>query len=117
MEDALKKLLYTGVGLAATATEKIQQTVQELVDKGTMPAEDGKKVVDDFVKNTTDKREEFESKLKNAFESVVSKFDLPKKAEFDALNKKIKDLEKKLSKYEKEGKKTTSKAKSKVTVK
>lgn len=98
MEDALKKLLYAGVGLAATATEKIETTVDDLIEKGKISDKEGKKIVDDFIQTSDKKRDEFEGKFKKATEEVVARFNYVKKTEFDALAKKVAKLEKELKK-------------------
>ena len=64
MEDLFKKFLYTSVGLVSSTVEKIQTSVDKLVDEDKLSQDEGKKIVDDLVKNTEAKREEFENKLK-----------------------------------------------------
>lgn len=94
VEDLFKTVIYTGVGVAASATEKVQKAIDELVDKGKMPADEGKKFVDDFVKNTENRREEFEDRFKSAVKSIVDKFDFPTKKDYSALIKRVEKLEK-----------------------
>ena len=50
MEDVFKNFLYTGVGLVAMTTEKIQKTVGKLLSEGKLSIEEGKKLVDKLVK-------------------------------------------------------------------
>ena len=57
MEDSFKKLLYAGVGLAATATEKFEKTVNDLVKKGKVTDSEGKKIVEEFLEKTNNKKE------------------------------------------------------------
>jgi polyhydroxyalkanoate synthesis regulator phasin len=94
MEEALKKLVYAGVGLAAQATEKFEVAVNDLVKKGKLSDKEGKKIVDDFFKKTEKKKEEFESKFKSTTEEVVAKFNFAKQADLDELSKKVAKLEK-----------------------
>ena len=94
IEDLFKTVVYTGVGIAATATEKLQKTIDELVKKGKLPADEGRKVVDDFVQGTEDRREDFEDRFKNTVKSVVDKFDYPTKKDYQALVKRVEKLEK-----------------------
>ncbi|MEX2588698.1 MAG: phasin family protein [Chitinophagales bacterium] len=91
MEESFKKLLYAGVGLAAQATEKLQKSVDELVEKGKMTDSEAKKVVEDFLDKSDSKKDEFEDR----FNSFVEKFGYTKSEELDALKKRIAELEKK----------------------
>ncbi|MCB0837964.1 MAG: hypothetical protein KDD63_13705 [Bacteroidetes bacterium] len=114
MEDLFKKFIYTGVGFAALTAEKLQEAVDELVGKGKISKDEGKKIVDDFFENTETKKEEFERKLKEAAENLMDKISLPTKSEFDDLKKKVEELEAKLAAKEgetaakPEAKKTTT---------
>ena len=92
MEDAFKRLLYAGVGIAAEATEKIQKEVDKLVERGKVSDSEGKKIVDDFFAKTADKRDEFEGR----FKEVVEKFGYSKSEEVAELRKRVEDLETKL---------------------
>lgn len=96
MEETLKKLVYAGVGLAAQATEKIEETVTDLINRGKISDKEGKKIVDDFFKKSEKKKDSYESKFKKAIEDVTTKFNYVKKSEFDALVKKVAKLEKEI---------------------
>lgn len=91
MEESFKKLLYAGVGLAAQATEKLQKSVDELVEKGRLTDSEAKKVIEDFLEKSDSKKEEFEDR----FNSFVEKFGYTKSDELEALKKRIAELEKK----------------------
>ena len=76
MKDLLRNFLYTGIGLVSLAAEKLQVTVDDLVEQGKLSQEEGKKIVDDFFRTSEAKRDEFESRVKKMAESLTSKFDL-----------------------------------------
>ncbi len=96
MEDLLKRIMYTGVGLVTTTAEKFQETIDELVEKGSLSTEEGKKVVDDLLENTEARKEEFEGKIKELVDDVMDKLQLPSNTEFQGLIERIKKLEAKL---------------------
>lgn len=96
MEDLFKKFLYTGVGLVSLTAEKLQESVDELVGKGKISKDEGKKLIDDFLENADSKKDEFESKLKEVAENVVSSISVPSLKDFQALVDRIEVLEKKL---------------------
>ena len=79
MEDLFKKVMYTGIGLVAFAAEKIQTSVDELVNQEKISKEEGRKIVEEFLDNTEAKKDEFENKLKALTEDVIAKFNFTKK--------------------------------------
>ena len=93
MEDLFKKVLYTGVGLVSVTAEKLQGTVDKLVAENKLSSEEGRKVVDELVKNTESKREEFEGQLKDLVEDVVNRVKIVSQKDFDALVKRVEALE------------------------
>ncbi len=99
MEELFKKFVYTGVGFVAYTADKIQETVNELVNQDKITEEEGKKIVDDFLSNTESKKEDFEAKLKGLADEVVGKFNFAnatKKDGFSDLRARIERLEAKL---------------------
>jgi polyhydroxyalkanoate synthesis regulator phasin len=102
--DLLKNFIYAGVGLAATTSDRLKETIEDLVEKGKISDTEGRKIVDDFFKSTEGKKDDFEAKLKKVQEDLSGKFDFKKKNNDDeaieALNKRIADLEAKLEKAE-----------------
>jgi polyhydroxyalkanoate synthesis regulator phasin len=108
--EILKNIAYAGVGLATVTSEKVKETINDLVEKGMISDTEGKKIVEDFFNSTDKKREEFESKFKIASDKITEKFDFfNKDKEIQALNNKIDKLEIELKKAKKQRvKKTTN---------
>jgi len=97
MEDLIKKVLYTGVGLVASATEKVQDTVNDLVATEKINKEEGQKIVNDFVKSTEDKKGELESRFTDLMENVIGRLNLVKKSDVQDLIKRVEELEEELA--------------------
>ena len=110
--DLLKNFVYAGVGLASTTSEKLKETIDDLVEKGKISDTEGRKICDDFFKSTDGKKEEFEAKLKKVQEDLSAKFDFMKKDKngIEALNKRIEELEAKVEAAEKKAAKATQAA-------
>lgn len=98
MEKLIKKVLYTGVGLVAATTERLQNAIDDLVERGKLSEEEGKKVVDDVVKNTETHKDEYESRFKRIVDAAYEKLNipLPQSDAMTKLEKRIKSLEVKL---------------------
>ena len=111
--EILKNIAYAGVGLATVTSDKVKETINELVEKGMISDTEGKKIVADFFNSTDKKREEFESKFKIASDKITERFDFfNKDKEIQELNEKIDKLENELKKAKKQkAKKATNTAK------
>jgi polyhydroxyalkanoate synthesis regulator phasin len=119
MEQLFKKVLYTGVGIVSTTTEKLQKEVNQWVEKGQLTEDEGKKVVDDLVKDTEVKKDEYEGKVKDYVEKFLARFDFPTRDEITSLHEKVAELEAKLAAQPKAAPKkraTTRKTAAKKTV-
>jgi len=95
MEKALKNFLYAGVELAAAMSEKFEASVNELVKKGKISAEEGKKLVDEFIAKSETKASDFEGKVKEFTSKFKKKTE---EEELEELKKKVAELEAKLGK-------------------
>lgn len=104
MEKLIKKALYTGVGMIAATTERLQHVVDDLVERGKLSEDEGKKVVDDVIKNTETHRSQYESRFKKIVDSAYEKLNIPAPQSdvVNKLEKRIKSLEVKLGLIAKE---------------
>lgn len=108
MEDLFKKFIYTGVGWISTTADKLKETIDKFVDDGKLSPKEGKKIVDDFLKNTESKRDELEDQFKSIVDKVIQSVSFVKKEELAKLEKRIAELEAKVAKKP-AAKKTTAK--------
>jgi polyhydroxyalkanoate synthesis regulator phasin len=78
-------------------TDKIKVTIDDLVEKGKISDTEGKKIIEDFLSTTEEKRTDFENKLKKTKGKISNTFDFNKKEkEMDLLKERIKGLEKEI---------------------
>lgn len=78
MEELIKKFVYTGVGVVAFTAEKVKEIVDNLVTEEKLTEEEGKKIVNDFLSNTEEKKGVFEEQLKAFGDKVNSMLNLGK---------------------------------------
>ncbi|MBW7942757.1 MAG: hypothetical protein H3C64_10305 [Candidatus Kuenenia stuttgartiensis] len=95
MEQAFKNFLYAGVELAASLSEKFEASVNDLVKKGKISAEEGKKMVDEILSKGETKATDLENKVKE-FSSKFKK--KTEEEQLEDLKKQVADLEAKLGK-------------------
>jgi len=86
------------MGLASLTTEKVQSTLDELVEKGKISDSEAKKVAEDVIANLNGKREDFEDKLGDIVGNVAEKLNYVKREDYENLQKRVKDLESELAK-------------------
>lgn len=95
MENVVKNFIYTGLGLVSITSEKFKTAIEELVNDEKLSSEEGEKIVTDFFKNTEDKKNQFDTQLKDVIEKVLSKFKFVSKTDIEDLEARISKLEKK----------------------
>ena len=117
--ELLKKVLYTGVGVVSTTTDRVKKSIEELSQVGEEAQEEGKKKVDVVTDELNTRREEMSSRFKKVVDTVLGQFDFPNRTEAETLNAKIAELEEKLATKKKTVRKTARKttAKAKTAVK
>ncbi|CAG5077638.1 phasin family protein [Parvicella tangerina] len=102
--ETLKNIVYAGVGLASTTSDKVKETINDLVEKGKISDTEGKKIIDDIFKTTESTIEEFETKVKSMTDKINATFDFKGKKEDKvvvSLEKKIAELERELAEAKK----------------
>lgn len=93
MEDLFKKFVYTSVGIVSTSVEKMQKSVDKLVNEDKLSQEEGKKIVDDLFSNTESKAKDWENKLKDLIEEAMTRMNLGTQTQIKELEARIAELE------------------------
>ena len=93
MDELFKKFLYTGVGLASLTAEKLQETVDEMVGKGKVSKDEGKKIVDEFIDRVDDQRSDFEKRMREMADNLSASINLPKMATKEDIENVLSRLE------------------------
>jgi len=93
MEDLFKKFIYTGIGWISVTTEKFKDAIDGFISDGKISESEGKKIVDDFLKNTETKKDEIETQFGSVVDKIIKSFSFATTTEVDALEKKVAELE------------------------
>ncbi|MDX1904299.1 MAG: hypothetical protein SFU27_09090 [Thermonemataceae bacterium] len=104
MQDLFKKFIYTGIGFISITAETLKTTVEKLVEESKLSGDEGKKILDEFTKNTESKKKDFEDQLSKLIESVTARFKFVTENDLQEVIKRVENLEN----AEKTAKKTTS---------
>ncbi|MEM6724206.1 MAG: hypothetical protein AAF598_09225 [Bacteroidota bacterium] len=96
MEDLIKKLVSNGMNLMSATLEKVQETIEDLVEKGKVSREEGKKIVEDFLQKNEARRKDFDGKIRETFGSVLGNSPKSLRQELDDVKARLEALEAKL---------------------
>ena len=97
MIDLLKKGIYTGVGLGLMAKDKVEEIAKQAAAEAKLSEEDGKKFMHSIIKQSEESARGLEDKIKEKVSEVIEKLNIPTGQKISDLEKRIVELESKLS--------------------
>lgn len=100
MEDTLKKIMYTGLGFLSLTKTKVEEMIDDLVDKGRLSREEGQRIMRDFKKDSATSREAIENEMKQWAENAMSKMDIAQKKDLDQLREEVEALQRRVTAIE-----------------
>ncbi|PWB49231.1 MAG: hypothetical protein C3F06_14795 [Candidatus Methanoperedenaceae archaeon] len=94
MSEMLKKMGLFGIGVISLTQEKIEEFSQEMIKKGELSREEGKKFVKEVLSVQEKQMKELEDKINNKVKETLEKSGVVMKSDIATLEKKIEKLEK-----------------------
>jgi polyhydroxyalkanoate synthesis regulator phasin len=73
MDDLFKKFINTGVGFLSQGNKAVQKAIEKLVQESKISEQEGKKIVDDLLKNSETKRADLEKQFKGLTDDLRSR--------------------------------------------
>lgn len=102
IDQMFRKTIQTAVEIIAGSSEKLQSKIDEMISKGKISAEEGRKIVEDVFSTVGQHKEDYEQKFRNMVDAVIQKLNLPQSESYDKLERRVKSLEVKLGLLAKE---------------
>ena len=96
MSDILRKMGLFSIGVFSLTKEKVEELSRELIQKGDLTQEEGKKFVHDVLAEKEKQVKDIESQVNTKVQEFINKSGVVTKKDIQALEKKIEELEKKL---------------------
>jgi polyhydroxyalkanoate synthesis regulator phasin len=93
MKESVRKLGLLGAGLWAITEDKMNDLVKELVEKGDISKEDGKKAVQDMLEERKKQKLDLEKKISEKIQESISKTDIFSRKDMHELESRIHTLE------------------------
>ncbi len=94
MSDMLRKMGLFGIGVLSLTQEKIEEFTQEMVKKGEMSKDEGKKFVKDVLSEKEKQLKDMEEKINERVKENLKQSGIVMKSDIETLEKKIEKLEK-----------------------
>jgi polyhydroxyalkanoate synthesis regulator phasin len=98
MRESVRKVGLLGAGLWAMTEEKINELVKDLVDKGDISKEDGKKAIQELLEESKKQTLYLEKKVSEKIQDAASKKDIFSRKDITELESRIKTLEEEIGK-------------------
>ncbi len=98
MIETIKKLGLFGIGAWALTEEKINEITKELIDKGEINKEEGKKFVKELIEEQKKQKDEIENKISETVKETFGKAKTETKEDIERLEMRINKLEEDIKK-------------------
>lgn len=89
MEDLFKKFINAGVGLVSLTNERVQSTIDKLVQESKLSEQEGARIMDDLKKNTDTKRQELEKQFQGLASRLMKGAGLATNADVEELKRTV----------------------------
>ncbi len=96
MFDFLERGFLATVGVLSVSREKVQEIVDQMVERGELNLDEGKQLVDKMVKRGQEERESMRGLVRQEVQKVVGELDIVSRKDVQVLNDKLDALLKKL---------------------
>jgi polyhydroxyalkanoate synthesis regulator phasin len=90
----LRKMGLFGLGVISLTQEKLEEFTQEMIKKGEMSREEGKKFVREVLSEKDKQLKEIEEKINKMVSETIEKSGLALKKDVQVLERKMEELEK-----------------------
>ena len=94
MLDLVKKSIYLGLGAVTVTREKVENLVDELIERGQLKQEQKATTVQDIMKKVEKEEQAVINRIKTAVEKAIKELGLPTKQDIEDLKKKLEKIEK-----------------------
>lgn len=94
MIELIKKVMFTGVGMASMTKDKIAELAKEIIEKGKLSEKEGKALLAEIVQKSAEARKELEVQTDKLVQASLKKMKLASRDDLLKLENKLKKLAK-----------------------
>ena len=99
--DSLRRVLLAGVGAASLTKDEIESFIAKLVERGEIAEQEGRKLVNEISEKRKKKSGEAEDMAMARVKDILTKMDIPTRADINTLSDKVAGLSKKIDELKK----------------
>ena len=100
ISEIFRKMALFGIGAIAISQEKIEEFTQEMVKKGEMNREEGKKFVLEVLSEKDRQLKDVEEKINKKVKEVIESSGISTKKDIESTKKDIQDISNRMEKIE-----------------
>ena len=93
MFDFVKKAMFAGVGAAVITKDKVEKSLDEMVEKGKMSAQEAKDLSEKIIESGEKETEQAKNEATRLFTDMLNRAQVVTRDQFEALEKRVKELE------------------------
>ena len=90
MEDLFKKFINAGVGFVSLTTDRVQKTIDALVQESKLSEQEGAKIMDELKQNGETKRKELEKQVQSIASRVMKTVGVAPNSDVEELKRTVK---------------------------
>lgn len=91
-----RRILLASIGAIALAQEEIEDFVDRLVERGELAEKEGKQLMQEIMEKRKQRATRLEERFNKRVEDVLTRMNIPTKADLEALSEKIAALSRKV---------------------
>lgn len=95
MFELIKKSLLASLGAAVVTKEKVEKATRKLVHEGKISKDEAEKRSQELIESGQKQWEEIQTRITDTMKKVVENLDIVTKKDFQELNEKVEELQKK----------------------
>lgn len=92
MLDVIKKIAFTGIGLAFLTKEKLEELSKEIIEKGKLSEQEGKDFIAELKKKSEQAKNDLETQLDDMVNKTIQKMNLVTRDDLTRLEERINEL-------------------------
>jgi polyhydroxyalkanoate synthesis regulator phasin len=100
MIPEMEKMLRIGIGAALLTKDAIEESMERMIQRSDISEAEARKLADELIKKGESQYEELEKAFRSAFRQGLESIDIARSETFQALQKRVGQLEKRMSRLE-----------------
>lgn len=101
MLDSLKHTIYAGLGATVLTVERIETSLQDLVKKGKISAEEAQEAAKKISEESKKEYKDARSSMEKSFEDMLANAPVARSKDVENINKRLDSIEKSIAKLSK----------------